>query len=196
MLEALGEPRILATDARDSESARSTDEAWLLARFRRGDEAAFETLYRRQERRLYAFALRLTQRPETAADLSQEVFAKVWENRSKIESLDHLARWLRRVVANDWINQLRRERPLELDAEREDGEPVFVLTARPERDSAARVDLERAMAGLSPRLRAVFLLFDVHGHGHDEIGALLDMTAGASKVQLHRARKRLKELLS
>lgn len=189
MLEALGEPRILATEARPA------DDEWLIARFRRGDETAFETLFRREERRIYAFALRLAQKPETAADLTQEVFAKVWQHRATIESREHLARWLRRVVANDWINQLRRERPLELDAEGRDGEPAFDPAAPTARSSVARVDLERALARLSLRLRAVFLLFDVHGHGHEEIGELLGITAGASKVQLHRARQRLKEIL-
>jgi len=189
LLEALGDPSILATEA------RTEDDDWLVARFRRGDASAFETLFRREERRIYAFALRLSQKPETAADLTQEVFAKVWEHREKIESREHLARWLRRVLANDWINQIRRERPLELDAPGADGEAAIEIEAPRERNSPARIDLERALARLSTRLRAVFLLFDVHGHGHDEIGELLGMTAGASKVQLHRARLRLREIL-
>jgi RNA polymerase sigma-70 factor (ECF subfamily) len=188
LLEALGDSRILATDARPQ------DDVWLVARFRRGDEAAFETLYRGQERRIYAFALRLSQKPDVAADMTQEVFVKAWENRARFESVEHLARWLRRVIVNDWINALRRHRPLELELlNDEDGESE--LQAPRLRDSPVRLDLERALAGLSARLRAVVLLFDVYGHGHEEIGELLGMTAGASKVQLHRARKRLKEML-
>jgi RNA polymerase sigma-70 factor (ECF subfamily) len=194
VLEALGETRILATDSRPEASVRPDDEAWILARLRRGDEAAFETVYRRQERKLYAFALRLSQRTDEAADLTQEVFVKAWENRSRFESLEHLARWLRRVLMNDWINKLRRTRPLELDAPDDEGRGREVEAPRT-RDSPVRLDLEKAIAALSPRLRAVFLLFDVHGHGHDEIAELMQMTAGASKVQLHRARKRLQELL-
>lgn len=189
MLEALGDPRIFASED------RPTDDVWLLARLRRGDEAAFETLYRRQERRIYAFALRLTQRPEEAADLVQEAFVKAWESRERFESAVHFARWLRRVLVNDWINLLRRQRPLELDARDDEGGGAAELPAPPLRDSPARIDLERAIAALSPRLRAVLLLFDVYGHGHDEISTLLDMTPGASKVQLHRARKRLQETL-
>ena len=188
MLEALGDPRILAADA------APRDDAWLLARFRRGDEAAFESLYRRQERRIYALALRLSQRPEEAADLTQEVFVKAWEGRSKFESFEHFTRWLRRVVVNDWLNGVRRKRPLELDAREEDGaEPE--IPAPPLRDSPARIDLERAIAALSPRLRAVLVLFDVYGHNHDEIAGMLEMTPGAAKVQLHRARRKLQEML-
>ena len=190
MLEAIGDPRILAADA------APRDDAWLLARFRRGDEAAFESLYRRQERRIYALALRLSQRPEEAADLTQEVFVKACEVLANFESFEHFSRWLRRVVVNDWLNGLRRKRPLELDARRDDddgAEPE--IEAPPLRDSPARIDLERALAALSPRLRAVLVLFDVYGHGHDEIAALLEMTPGAAKVQLHRARRKLQEIL-
>jgi RNA polymerase sigma-70 factor (ECF subfamily) len=186
LLEALGDPRILASDAPPA------DDAWLLARLRRGDESAFEALYRRQERRVYALALRLSQRPDEAADLTQEVFVKAWEGRAKFESFEHFARWLRRVVVNDWLNGVRRKRPLELDAD-ENG--AAEIAAPPLRDSGARIDLERAIARLSPRLRAVLLLFDVYGHGHEEIGDLLEMTPGAAKVQLHRARRRLQEIL-
>jgi len=190
LLEAIGDPRILAADA------APRDDAWLLARFRRGDEAAFESLYRRQERRIYALALRLSQRPEEAADLTQEVFVKAWEGRAKFESFEHFTRWLRRVVVNDWLNGIRRKRPLELDARRDDddgAEPE--IEAPPLRDSPARIDLERALAALSPRLRAVLVLFDIYGHGHDEIAGLLEMTPGAAKVQLHRARRKLQEML-
>jgi RNA polymerase sigma-70 factor (ECF subfamily) len=191
VLEALGDPRILAADA------APRDDAWFLARFRRGDEAAFEALYRRQERRIYALALRLSQRPEEAADLTQEVFVKAWEGRAKFESFEHFTRWLRRVVVNDWLNGVRKKRPLELDARRdgdeEGAEPEF--EAPPLRDSPSRIDLERAIGALSPRLRAVLVLFDVYGHNHDEIAGMLEMTPGAAKVQLHRARRKLQEML-
>jgi RNA polymerase sigma-70 factor (ECF subfamily) len=188
VLEALGDPRILAAEA------APRDDAWLLARLRRGDEAAFETLYRRQERRVYALALRLSQKPEEAADLTQEVFVKAWEGRAKFESFEHFTRWLRRVLVNDWLNGVRRKKPVELDA-RGDDESEPEIEAPPLRDSPTRIDLERAIGALSPRLRAVLVLFDVYGHGHDEIGELLEMTPGAAKVQLHRARRRLQEML-
>ena len=110
-------------------------------------DPAFETLYRRQERRIYAFALRLTQKAEEAADLTQEAFVKAWQSRERFESAEHFARWLRRVLVNDWINALRRAKPLELDAEREGGAAEIPAPAL--RDSPART----AGSGQAPHRR-------------------------------------------
>ena len=56
-------------------------------------------------------------------------------------------------------------------------------------------DLEKALATLPPGARAVFVLHDVEGRTHEEIGALLDVAPGTSKAQLHRARRLLREVL-
>ena len=56
-------------------------------------------------------------------------------------------------------------------------------------------DLERALATLPPGARAVFVLHDVEGRTHEEIAALLNLAAGTSKAQLHRARRLLREAL-
>ena len=196
MLEVLEGARPLSTAVRPPIAGASTaDETSLFDRFRSGDGAAFESLYRQEERRVYAFALRLAQRADEAAELVQGVFVKAWENRRRIESREHLARWIRRVLVNDWINGLRRPRALSF-APLDDGEASFDPPAPAQRNSPARLDLERAIAALPPRLRAVFLLFDLHGHNHEEIAGLLGISAGASKVQLHRARTRLREALA
>ena len=60
---------------------------------------------------------------------------------------------------------------------------------------AERADLERAVAGLPPRARAVLVLHDIEGWKHEEISRELDMAVGSSKAQLHRARGLLKRAL-
>lgn len=57
------------------------------------------------------------------------------------------------------------------------------------------LELDRALAGLPPGYRAVFVLFDVEGYSHDEIAAILGRSAGTSKSQLHKARTKLRALL-
>jgi RNA polymerase sigma-70 factor (ECF subfamily) len=165
-----------------------------LTAFRRGDEAAFEELYRQHVSLVYGLALRLTYRKSDAEDLTQEVFCAAWEHRTGFQSPSHLVNWLRRVAVNRWLNRARRRREFELDAGPEASEPTEP-EAPPTSAPTVRVDLERALASLSPRLRAVVVLFDLYGLGHQEIAEELGMTAGASKVQLHRARTRLKEIL-
>jgi RNA polymerase sigma-70 factor (ECF subfamily) len=159
-----------------------------------GDGTAFEALYRRHAAPIHGFALRLTGRHEEAEELTQEVFVRVWENRRRFASAEHLSNWLRRVVVNAWISRIRRKEPLPFAEREEDGvtiEPEGTPTAAP----AVRLDLERGIAALPPRLRAVLLLFDLYGMRHEEIGEQLGITPGASKVQLHRARRRLQEML-
>ncbi|MEO8274937.1 MAG: RNA polymerase sigma factor [Thermoanaerobaculia bacterium] len=170
------------------------EEECLLAAFRQGDEAAFETLYRRHVNLLFGFAMRLAAKRSDAEDLTQEVFVRAWENRASFQSLSHLVHWLRRVTVNSWINRLRKRREFELPSD-ERGEILFEPEAPAACSPVARLDLEAALARLSPRLRAVAVLFDLYGFGHEEIAQFLDMTPGASKVQLHRARRRLRESL-
>lgn len=169
--------------------------ARVVAGVRRGESSAFEELYRREVRGLYALALRLTGRPAEAEEVTQEVFVRAWEARATFADYSHIKRWLRRVAINDWINRSRRRRPLGLDGEGSVAAEASAV-ASPAGVPGLRVDLERALALLPPRLRAVLLLADLYGLDHAEIGELLQMTVGASKVQLHRARRRLRELIS
>jgi RNA polymerase sigma-70 factor (ECF subfamily) len=171
------------------------DDAALVAALRHGDAAAFETLYRRQVGRLYGLAYRLTSRPTEAEDLTQEAFVRAWDHRVTFESFEHLARWLKRVVVNCWINDLRRRKSGTPGGPADELDADLPEAAVPPAPPGLKLDLERALGALSPRLRAVVALFDLYGCGHDEISELLDITPGASKVQLHRARTRLREML-
>ena len=167
----------------------------LVAAVRRGEASAFEELYRRQVGTLYGLAYRLAGRAADAEELVQEAFVRAWENRATFQSSVHLARWLKRVLVNCWINDLRRRRPGSPNGAGDPLEDESPATAIPPAPAGLRLDLERALRSLTPRLRAVVTLFDLYGCGHEEIAELLEMTPGAAKVQLHRARTRLREIL-
>lgn len=184
----LGLPTVRRQEPSDLEEER------LVRDLRRDATASFEQLYARHHRRIYGLAFRLTGRPSEAEELVQEVFVRAWDHRAGFRGALHFGRWLRRVAVNTWISQLRRREPastLEDDADE--------IERRPAADGAppgTRLDLEAAIAALPPRLRAVLLLFDLYGLRHEEIADQLEITVGASKVQLHRARRRLREVLS
>ncbi len=174
-------------------------------RLRGGDRAAFDALYRAYAGRIHAFSLRLCgagaggsrpgDRTAAAEEIVQEVFVRVWQHRRKIAGRLHLERWLHRVAINLRRNAQRTE------ARR--GGPDATLTAEPEdrggtpgpRTSALRSDLEQAVRALPDGAREVLLLHDVHGYRHAEIADRLGCAVGTSKAQLHRARKRLREVL-
>ena len=192
MTTAVWETAVLAETA---PPPASFEEQRLVAAVVRGESAAFESLYRRQVGVCYGLAYRLTSRAADAEELVQEAFVRAWEHRATFQSFEHLKRWLKRVVVNCWINDLRRRRSGSPNGPAEDLDDDSPAIAVPPVPPGLKLDLERALASLTPRLRAVVTLFDLYGCGHDEIAELLEITPGASKVQLHRARTRLREIL-
>ena len=180
------ESRVLETPAQDAAATR-------LDRLKEGDRSAYESFYRDHVGRVYALAIRLTRNRDEAEEITQEVFVRAWEHRGSFVSPSHARNWLHRVALNLWRNQLRRRaqrgEPLLLEPERLENERPGNVT------SGMRLDLERAVGELPLRAREVLVLYDIFGYRHREIGELLEIATNTSKVQLHRARKRLREVL-
>ena len=161
-----------------------------------GDAQAFEGLYRRHSRRVYAVVWRLAGgQAARADDLVQEAFIRAWQALPAFRFESAFSTWLHRLAVNTALMQLRKRAGGE-DAETDDGVLDFVPTA----DTAGqrtreRLDLERAVATLPERARAVLVLHDIEGWKHEEIAAELGMAVGSSTAQVHRARRLLRERL-
>ena len=166
----------------------------LVQKARQGDARSFELLYRQHVGRVHGLCLRLTGAESDAEEMTQEVFVRAWQNIDRFRNQSHFPAWLHRVAVNlarnEWRTRARRGRPQELDEECPDGQ-----APGPRAVPGLRVDLETAIGQLPPGAREVFLLHDVHGYRHDEIAAMKDLAVGTTKAQLHRARKRLREVL-
>ncbi len=161
-----------------------------------GDAAAFETLYRRHAARIHGVVLRLAGwQHARAEDLVQEAFLRAWRALPQWRGDSAFGTWLHRLAVNTALMDLRarRARPAL------DGDDDEVIATLPGADSghgaALQLDLDRAVASLPPRARAVLVLFDIEGWSHDEIASALDMAVGSSKAQLHRARRLLRTRL-
>lgn len=161
-----------------------------------GDVAAFETLYRLHVRRVYAVVWRLVGGIDARAEeLAQETFVRAWQSLPNFRFESTFATWLHRLAVNTGLMELRARRGGE-DREIDDSALADLGVG----DSAGQrtalgIDLERAVATLPPRARAVLILYDVEGWKHEEIAAELGMAVGSSKAQLHRARALLRERL-
>ena len=161
-----------------------------------GDAQAFEALYRKQSRRVYAVVWRLAGgQAARADDLVQEAFIRAWQALPAFRFESAFSTWLHRLAVNTALMQIRKRAGGE-DAESDDA----ALDALPSTDTAGQrtrdqLDLERAVATLPERARAVLVLHDVEGWKHEEIAAELGMAVGSSKAQLHRARKLLRARL-
>ena len=158
-----------------------------------GDRRAFERLYRAHVDRVYSLCARVTADRGQAEELTQDVFVRAWEKLALFRGESSFGTWLHRLAVNVVLNQLKsdgRQRKRVMD---DDG-AVDGLPARPV-TPGDRMDLEKAIAGLPPGARRVFVLHDVEGYRHEEIAEQLGITSGGSKAQLHRARLLLREAL-
>ena len=171
----------------------------LAARCGAGDADAFEELYRQHARRLFSLVFRMTGSAEDAEDLLQEVFLQAHRKLAGFRGESTLGTWLYRLTMNQCLDHLRgRLAKMDRSTESLDVEDAFEPAAHLPIVPAAvtRVDLERAIAALPEGYRAAFLLHDVEGFEHREVAKILGVAEGTSKSQVHKARMKLRAMLS
>jgi RNA polymerase sigma-70 factor, ECF subfamily len=163
-----------------------------------GEIDAFEELYRRHFRRVYALALRMTGSPEEAEDLAQETFTHLYNKIGSFRGESAFTTWLHRMTVNQVLMHFRR-RKSRPEFTTTDGEtPVQIVQGTENQNKMPIVDrmiLENAIQKLPTGYRSVFVLHDVEGYEHGEIAEMLGIAEGTSKSQLHKARLKLRELI-
>lgn len=160
-----------------------------------GDAGAFESIYRRHAGRVHGVIARLVGgHGARAEDLTQEAFVRAWQALPQFRFESAFATWLHRLAVNTALMELRGRRSGPRFDDDEALEDVGVVDTAGH-GAALTMDLERAVATLPPRARAVLVLHDVEGWKHEEIATELAMAIGSSKAQLHRARQLLRARL-
>jgi RNA polymerase sigma-70 factor (ECF subfamily) len=161
-----------------------------------GDVQAFEAIYRRHVSRIHGVILRLVGgHGVRAEDLTQEAFVRAWQALPKFRFESAFATWLHRLAVNTALMELRTRRAQPLFDDDEERLDDLGMADSAGQNTALTMDLERAVATLPPRARAVLVLYDVEGWKHEEIASELGMAVGSSKAQLHRARQLLRDRL-
>jgi RNA polymerase sigma-70 factor (ECF subfamily) len=163
-----------------------------------GDVDAFEELYRRHYRRVYAVTFRMLGDPTDAEDLTQETFTHLFKTIGSFRGDSAFTTWLHRMAVNQVLMYFRRRssRPEYLVDEAET--PTQIVQGTANHNKMPVVDhiiLENAIKKLAPGYRSVFVLHDVEGHEHSEIAEMLGISEGTSKSQLHKARLKLREII-
>ena len=171
----------------------------LVNRAKSGERQAFDELVRRTHADAFGLALRLTGNEQDARDVVQDAYLRAYKGLSRFRGEARFSTWLYRIVANcasSHTTKKRRHRHDELPDE------ALLTETRPDNDPALRADfvalrdeLEAAIQTLPQRLRAVVVLRDGYGLSHEAIAAELGISVSATKVRLHRARRRLREQL-
>ncbi|MGE5245666.1 MAG: RNA polymerase sigma factor [Betaproteobacteria bacterium] len=169
-------------------------DAKLVARCLAGDTGAFETVYRQHAPRIYALACRIAGSTAEGEDLLQEIFLQAHRKLDTFKGDAALGTWLYRLATNYCLDFVRSRRA-KMERVTDPLETAAVPPARRE-TPLARIDLERAIAQLPDGCREAFVLHDVEGYDHREVGRLLGIAEGTSKSQVFKARARLRALLA
>ncbi len=178
------------------------EEKDLIERAKTGDAAAYESLVRNYQHRIYRLCLAMTGTHPAADDLAQETFVKAYLALAGFREGTNFSAWLRRIAVNSSLNYLkvrRREEPL---GDRPDGNPGAVFSAKiaSPHEQLLRNDIDRAvdkaLQALPPKLRAVFVLHAVEGLKYEDIARALGVPVGTVMSRLNRARRRLRRSLA
>jgi len=159
-----------------------------------GDERAMRRLWSQHAPHIDAVVRRLCGDAELAADISQEVWMQIFRALPSYRGDAQFGTWAHRIAVNRTLNALRKIRRLaKLETDIEDDSAITEIDS--DRTFLAE-SIEQAMTRLSPGARAVFVLHDIEGYTHGEIGEELGITPGGSKSQLFKARAKLRRLLA
>jgi RNA polymerase sigma-70 factor (ECF subfamily) len=182
--------------SRLTEIAISTE---LIQRALNGDEAAQATVYRGLAPSVFALIRRLVGNRAIAEDLFQDTMMALFQRLGDYRGEAPLGAWLRQIAVTRCLMYLRspwHRARLHWDFADDDG--LLRSETLPFTPAASTdvVDVERALASLTPVGRAVVWLFEVEGYSHEEIARLFGRSVSFSKSQLARALARLRQAMA
>ena len=168
----------------------------LLKRGKEGDHRAMEAIYESYKGMVFNLAYRYTRDRTAAEDILQDTFVKIFTHLGDVRNEETFPAWLYRIALNTCYSCLRSRKSRDFRTV-----PLSEVEGRAEEavrnghEGSLRAPLDEAIQELPKRLRMVFLLHDVQGFKHEEIGTMLGCTVGTSKSQLFKARLRIREFL-
>jgi RNA polymerase sigma-70 factor, ECF subfamily len=175
------------------------DHSELIRAAQEGDRSAFDELVRQTYVDTFTLACRLTGNEEDARDVAQDAYLRAWRGIGRFRGEAQFSTWMYRITANaasTHTHRRRRQRTEPLEDRMHPVEERLESLPGPAAESSEALDvLSAAIATLPLKLRQVVILKDVYGLSHDEIATELDISVAAAKVRLHRARRKLKDML-
>jgi RNA polymerase sigma-70 factor (ECF subfamily) len=155
-----------------------------------GDSRAFGEIVKRRHGRVRKFMYHLCRRPALGDDLAQQVFLTAWRSLRQLRSAAAFDGWLKRIMVTTWLEEIRQQKityAAELDAEHMGSY----------RDTTAEgLDLDAALAQLTPDARLCVVLAYNEGLSHPEIATVTGFPLGTVKTHIARGAARLRETLA
>ncbi len=183
----------------------ANDATLLLAALRNREPEAFTYLFEQYSDKIYRLSVSLLKEEGAAEGVVQDTFLRLIERLDQFEGRSDLGTWLYRIAYNLSVDRLRQRKPdIVLEDEPEDGRlpaPVHLVDwdQWPEQlltDAEVTAELDKAIAALPEKFRAVFVLREIEGLSTEETANITGLTLSATKVRLHRARLFLREQLT
>jgi RNA polymerase sigma-70 factor, ECF subfamily len=187
------------------------EEQEFVAELKAGSEQAFAVLLARYSHPIYSLIARSLKDSADAADVTQEVFVKVFRNISSFHGEASLRTWIYRIALHEasnqrrwWSRHKRQELTIDAELENDEGETFCMADALATRDASPYECAEHAQLGervvaalrsLPEAFREVVVLREIEGFGYEEIAEMLDVNLGTVKSRLMRGRAALREAL-
>jgi RNA polymerase sigma-70 factor (ECF subfamily) len=181
--------------AHDPFALEPVDDRELIGQVLAGDPSAERALYDAHVSRVFRLVYRMAGDLDRAQDYVQETFIRAFQRLGEFRGESALSTWLCSIAISITLNGLRKTRRI---SEREvtfDELPA-VGTTRKEAEPDLKARLSQAIDDLPEGYRTVFLMHEVEGYTHEEIGEVLGVQTGTSKAQLFRAKAKLREALA
>ncbi len=173
------------------------DDRTLIARVLAGDPTAERALYDAHVDRVFRLVYRLAGDRDRAEDYTQETFIRAFGKLGEFRGEAALSTWICSIAVSVALNGLRKVKRLRnREVELEVVEPALPGASRPAAEPDLRDRMAQAIDNLPEGYRTVFLMHDVEGYTHEEIGRALGVQSGTSKAQLFRARAKLRTALA
>ena len=183
----------------DDLGARLSEREWIdLARS--GDPVAERRLYEAHVDRVYRLAFRMTGSDDLAQDFTQETFVRAFDRLGQFRGDAAFATWLHAIAVRVVLNAMRkvkrlRRRETELNEAAHSTDRRGSWSGGAGSDPILRARLVEAIDRLPERYRLAFVMHDVEGYTHEEIGEAMGVETGTSKSLVSRARSKLREAL-
>ena len=170
------------------------DDAALIDRVRLQDPRAERAFYERHVDRIHRLAYRMTGDEALAREFTQDTFVRAFDKLSEFRADSALSTWLHAIAVSVILNGLRKVKRIHGREQGMDELPEVAITAR-ESEPDLKQRMRAAIDALPDGYRMVFVMHDVEGFTHEEIGSALGIQPGTSKAQLFRARGKLRAAL-
>ena len=174
-------------------SSRTLDE-WIALRCQAGEPKAYEDLVARMERPLFYYATKLTGDAETALDVVQTVWIKVFRGIRNLKDPGSLRPWLYRITHGIAVDHVRQ------DISRDRAEEVHVAALQENAEVSFTTDdaaaIHEALNDLPPKHREVLVLYFLEDFTVAEIATVVGCSEGTVKSRMYHAKRAMKELLT